>query len=405
MNPPFLYALYQSLARDQALLGTSLHEYYALLELVASGRYPIRSFGELQFVLESLWAKSLEQRGMLRELMGARRLAIEEWLKALETAQVDVASQRGEVEDGQRGTTESASREAGQIDTKDALAPPPAPLRDAPAPSEDKRAIERQQPAAMGFSISREQLPQGVLLKLRHGETPPTPMNRSPFHFGNAYHPVAGRQLQQAWRTLKHNRPGVLSSEVDIARTVAQTAKQGYFSTLRYVRHVDNHVRLILLLDGGANMVAVESFGDELFNAARDSKRHADLRAGYFQRLPRWDNVDGDYVFSNAIGTAKIRLCDMVKGMNKKDIAVLIYSDAGALGFEYDEQRRQEWLDVLDALRTRTGYVAWVNPAPKHRWAASTASGLAARVSMFEADRTGIEQAIATLRGKPMLTP
>lgn len=403
MNPPFLYALYKGLARDQALLGTSLHEYYALLDLVSSGRYPIRSFDELQFVLESLWVKSLEQRGVLRELLGARRVAIEEWLHAWEATKAAETSPHGE-SDGARGATDSNSQDAGSAESKEPVEAP-APTQNEPAPDQQKLDAESRQSAALGFAINSKRLPEGALLKLRHRESPPTPLNQSPFHFGNAYHPVSDRQLQQAWRTLKHNRPGALSSEVDIRRTVAETAKQGYFSSFRYVRHVENHVRLILLLDVGANMVAVESFGEELFNAARDSKRHADLRAGYFQRVPRWDSVDEDYVFSNAASTVKWRLRDMVRGMAKKDIAVLVYSDAGALGFENDEQRRQEWLDFLSVLRAQAGHVAWVNPAPKHRWITSYAGGLTARVPMFEADKKGIEQAIATLRGKSILTP
>lgn len=402
MNAPFLYALYKDLARNQPLLGTSLHEYYALLELVSSGRYPIRTFADLAFVLESLWVKSYEQRGLFRELLATRRLAIEEWVNALreELSAVESESPQSEMPTGQANA--GASPEPpGQ---KDDVPAPTAPLPMAEPPAESAAHAGISPMATAGFSISRERLPQRALLQLQHRQGAPIPANQTPFHFGDEYHPVKSRQLQQTWRTLKNNRPGPLSPEVDIPKTIFQTAKQGYFSTLHHIRHEYNHIRLILLLDHGANMVAVESFGEELLAAARDSKWHQDVHAWYFQRVPRMDKTDGDYVFSNVASTARATLRSLVRGTNKKDVAVLVYSDAGAINFECDEQRSREWLEFVRVLRQRVGHVAWINPAPKNRWGASNAGKIEPFVPMFEASRHGIERAVAALKGKPKLT-
>jgi uncharacterized protein with von Willebrand factor type A (vWA) domain len=57
---------------------------------------------------------------------------------------------------------------------------------------------------------------------------------------------------------------------------------------------------------------------------------------------------------------------------------------------------------MVKAMRHFTPNMAWLNPAPKIRWAGTTAEAIIRRhqVPMFAFDRPGLDAAVEVLRGR-----
>jgi uncharacterized protein with von Willebrand factor type A (vWA) domain len=229
---------------------------------------------------------------------------------------------------------------------------------------------------------------------------PDLPLLDKPYLFTNDYFPVASRQLQQMWRSLKNRQEGRDSEEMNIIRTIEYTAEQGYFSRFLYDRQLLNQLQLFVFLDQGESMVAMQEFGLELCLTAKLSDVHSRLEPYYFNRLPLSDLPTDDYIFTSEDWTRSFTMRKMFSKFNRKDIVVLIYSDAGALRDELDPDRVLRTRQFVRRLYDLTGYIAWLNPAPMNRWEGSNAGLISGELPMFEANRNGLENAIAALKGK-----
>ncbi|MCJ8282121.1 MAG: hypothetical protein MJK14_20350, partial [Rivularia sp. ALOHA_DT_140] len=52
-------------------------------------------------------------------------------------------------------------------------------------------------------------------------------------------------------------------------------------------------------------------------------------------------------------------------------------------------------------LQQRVRNIAWINPKPQKRWLNTTAEEISNLVPMFEVSRSGLQDAISVLRGRP----
>ena len=86
---------------------------------------------------------------------------------------------------------------------------------------------------------------------------------------------------------------------------------------------------------------------------------------------------------------------------------VLVISDAGAARRKFDAFRLVDTVALLKAVGTGDSGaggsgVAWLNPAPQTRWPRTTAAAIARYVPMYPFTRTGLDQAVDALRGRPV---
>ncbi|MEJ0029962.1 MAG: hypothetical protein WDO15_06170 [Bacteroidota bacterium] len=292
---------------------------------------------------------------------------------------------------------------------------PPLPAVDKP-PEIDTPYFE-QDDGAYGVTISTASESTGETLSVNaEDKNDPVPDIKVPFVFTNNYLPVSDRQLWQAWRVLKKNEKRNDTSELDIELTVKTTAKQGHFIDFSYKKKVYNRVRLFIFIDRSESMIALQEFGRELCLSAQKSEIHsntesdstlmwtqagakaAEVTPWFFYRTPA--RKKGEFILEAEDEKEKRTLSDLFAGINKKNIVVLIYSDAGSLVNETEGKRLQKTKDFLDDLSRRTAYVSWLNPAPRYRWENTNAMDLEEEVSMFETTRTDLENSIAALKGK-----
>lgn len=400
MKEPFLYHLYDAVRRNKLWITPGPEEYLLLVELVHSGAYPIRTFDDMAFLLETIWLKSHQYRDKFRLLLEERRTEIKALAAVLEQERQERAKRS--VQQVQPAVLEPATTHT----------PPVAPtvteeaqqLRKTPEPmtSEERPSVQEVQPAAaggaVGFSIGDNVT--GTSKTFRMPVPSAKPVQEVPFLFTNDYFPVKNRYLQQAWRSLNSKMKGAEVAEVNLARTIEHTAKQGYFSTLLYDRKPRNQVRLFIFLDQSESMAAVSDFGKELCTTARQSELHAGVQPWYFYKVPRYNDSIRDYTLSGEGQLRHTSLRKLFAGIPGKDIAVLIYSDAGVFQRDSDEDRLEQTLDFIRRLGKHCNYMAWLNPAPKDRWGDTHAGTIRREVPMFETLRSEVEQAIDALRGK-----
>jgi uncharacterized protein with von Willebrand factor type A (vWA) domain len=404
MNQPLLYDLYNELRSYKNWVNPGLEEYYLVLQLIESGRYPIQSFDEMAYVLETVWLKSQQHRHKFRQLLLARKQmlievakSMKEEIEALSKEKKDAEEQKEIPAGGSTGGNNTSPLNAGGDAGKNErpggteITPSSQPL-----PGDKEESDE----PSIEFSISNEQAGESKMVRLKLQEEVEKTIHNMPFLFNSDYFPVQTRHLQQAWRLLKSRQEGADAKEISLARTIEQTAKQGYFCGFHYEKEFLNQLRLFLFLDQGESMIAVEEFGKHLYLAAKEGELHKTLEPWYFQQLPEQDEQTGDYSFINEDWTQTASLRKLFAKLNKRDIVVMIYSDAGALNNEWDPERIRNTQAFLRRLNSITAYVAWINPAPKERWKNTNAGEIESIVPMFETTRTDIENAISILKGK-----
>jgi hypothetical protein len=401
MTGTILYDLFDTIRGDARYGHPGLEEYYLLLELLRSEEAAFDSFDDLAFVLETCWLKSEQQRFAFRELLEQRREGLLQWVATLER-EVRAAA----------NVDNDATRTAAQ-----GGADPVLPTGMGPLPSADP--IVRQ-PAAVntsgqaGLTASDTEFGDtGFRLDLDKTAAKTWALNvaaqtdktflQQPYLFTNDFFPIGNRALQQAWRRLINKQKARDSFELDVERTIAFIARQGYFSRFVYKKEEVNPLQLFIFLDQSDSMIAVGDFGLELCRTAEESQAHGELPPFYFNQYPNVDEVDEDDIVTNDDWTRSVALKRLFAPYPKKDIVVLIYSDAGALQKELHPERVQATQEFIRRLSRLSAYVAWLNPAPSHRWPDTNAGRLAATLPMFETSRNGLDGAIAALKGRSII--
>ncbi|MCS3802123.1 hypothetical protein [Niastella sp. OAS944] len=406
MHKPFLFDFFSEIMQDQQWINPGMEEYFLLDTLMKSEHFKPTSFKDLAFALETMWFKSHNSpnskerfRQMLEDRRKAITEALEEWVKDLkrmetaETVAATIAHQPLEEQekDKDQERTEGASPAVVQNNkpTEDAI-------KTATAPAEEvTNGDGALQPV---FSLT-------MPLKVNK-ESEESLINR-PYVFTNDYFPVKNRHMQQAWRTLKNKQDAGTDTAINFPHTITRMARQGYFSGFVYNKKTVNQLQLFVFIDQSETMVAEEEFGREICAAAISSNMYPGLEPLYFNKVPAKDKQRNDYLLFNEDVTAFKTLGKLFAPYFKKDIVVLLYSDAGAFKKETDEDRLKDTKAFINHLYRKSGYLAWLNPAPKERWSGTNAGKLNKEVPMFETGnsktgRSEFERAMAALKGKLM---
>ncbi len=210
-----------------------------------------------------------------------------------------------------------------------------------------------------------------------------------------AYWPLSRRSMVYAWRYLRRPVKDGPRDLLDVAATVEQTARQGFFLQGVYDRRPRNYAHLILLVDQGGSMVPFHRFTRDLVETARDEQASQirQVEVAYFQ------NVPPPRVFRDPHLTESQLLERLLAGVTS-DTSVLVVSDAGAARGYRSTTRIRATAEFLVQIKQRTALIAWLNPMPQSRWASTSAQFIARLAHMFQMDRDGFDNAIDALRGQ-----
>lgn len=412
MDKPLLFEFFSEMMQDRQWINPGMDNYYLLNALMSSDDFNAAGFEELAFALETIWLKSHHLKSRFRQMLEKRRLAIVEAMEGWADEQQRIAN--GETDQStaaQAGTLEQRS-EAGQegahrTTTGDAQQNREQKDAQRTGTHQETDATNGHQALETVFTLgSIGKVVSDTMLLPMNGENKQSLVNR-PYVFTNDYFPIKSRHLQQAWRTLKNKQEAGFDSTISISQTITRTASKGYFSGFVYEKKTVNQLHLFVFIDQSASMVAVEEFGKEICAAAVSSNMYTGLVPLYFNKVPVIDSKSGDYLLTNEDGAPHNTLGKLFAPYFKKDIVVLLYSDVGAFKNDLDEKRVQETKKFIHHLYQKTGYLAWLNPAPRNRWPGTNAEKLQEYVAMFETGnsktgRSEFESAMAALKGKWM---
>ncbi|PTS98631.1 hypothetical protein DBR11_14400 [Pedobacter sp. HMWF019] len=379
-----------------------MEEYFLLFEVLKSKEYSIRCFDDIAFVLETIWLKSYDQKVKWNKLMEIHREEIFDFAIGLRKEIEDLVEQDRispspdkKTKPDNQITNPVTDTDKPEISSEIQAAPNKKPDKPVVTPN-----IEPDPYGEVGFSFNDSKMNDIQVLELAKESRVPVPLHKSPYLFTDDYFPVKNRQLQQAWRTLKNTQAAGLSNEINFKKTIYETAKKGYFSSFQFEKKRSNQLRLFVFIDQGESMLAMEDFGKELCNTAKQSEFHTALEPYFFKQMPVLDLKKNDYFFTNENSTKQFSLKKLFLKLPRKNISVLIYSDAGALnGYPKLEEKKQTET-FIKHLNQVAGYIAWINPAPKFRWTDTNAELIANNLPMFETSRSDIENAITALKGK-----
>ncbi|WP_316826065.1 hypothetical protein [Pedobacter miscanthi] len=395
MNNPVLIELFEEIRNDKSWLHPSLDDFLLLQTLLLSKKITITGFEELTFILKTLWLKSHESKDLSKfnALLLKRKTALIELGEALLTWNEHPGSHNApevasEISPPQ--ASEKKESDISQQHKQDSGEPAENLDQDTLNDTEDEVVASFKMPDNNRITAEMEKI--NSLENSTNG-----------FLFTKGYFPIHNRQLQHAWRSLTANLPGMSNEEIDINATISSITNKGYFSGFKYLRKKINKIHLYILLDQSDSMITVEEFGQELIISAKQTKKYPNLTVGYFNRLPIKSDGSQEYLFSDDSGTKYQSLQSLFKGSHQSDIAVMIYSDAGALKSVYDKDRLEATIEFTKTLVQHCAYMAWLNPAPRDRWIATNAEGIAAQIQMYDTSRVEFEAAVNALKGKTTL--
>ncbi len=346
--------LFLRLNKSQFKLGVG--EYMAALQALEGGFGP--DLDRLEDTLKLLWCHSLAEQSQFEPI----------WQS--ETAQLRVRQRRKPPFPGGRPprTAQPERLPEPQPEMEPSPLPPP-PLGQHPEPGIG--AVPVQAPSQLAID-----------------EEPSTLQ---------AYYPISRRSMVYNWRYLRRPIADGLQDVLDIAATLQQVTRQGFYLSPVYKRRSRNDARLLLLVDQNGSMTPFHHFTRDLVETAKaEGALEPDhVRAFYFQNVPVGSVYQDPYLTEPVGLKAVLDSCDA-------GTSVLLVSDAGAARGYRAKDRTRGTIRFLLQLKRYTTLIAWLNPMPKHRWVGNSAEIIANAVPMFQMDNDGLSNAIDVVRGQAL---
>lgn len=310
---------------------------------------------KLQWLCETLWARSDEERMRLRRLFQEFPWPTSEVLANLTRSQPDT--------------------------TKDQK-PPEKPTRDSfpeeTPPGQETPEVQFLPPTESGVGLPRANIPPSAIQAFI---LTPRPV-------------VSLRTLTVTWRRFRLARRSGPKVEIDLDATIAEQCRCGLLAEPVLIPARRNQARLLVLLDASPQMATWAYLGRMLAESLeRGQLGHAALY--YFNREPSGPLFLSDWL------TRPLPFEEVAK--QHPDCAVLVISEGGAVAGHIDGEREENARHFIAcAAEAAWQPVAWANPMPRRRWAGTTAQRLAALpgLAMFEFSEDGLVQAVDYLRGK-----
>lgn len=179
---------------------------------------------------------------------------------------------------------------------------------------------------------------------------------------------LKGTNMRQALAVLKQLKPAGAYTELDIAKTINQTAQNGGEIELVFEQVLRDKITVMLLIDnGGMSMLPFVDTTRLLFEKLKD--RFKELKTYYFH------NTIYAHVFADPQHTQRVATAKLLQ--QSKETRVIIIGDAsmapeelvlsrGSLYFE-DESLLPS-IQWLTQFKARFWHSVWLNPHPKETW-------------------------------------
>lgn len=406
MEEPMLYSLYNRIKERNIAGGPTLSEYYLSLQLLTSPASRQFTMEDWAFALETLWLKSHNDQALFRQILAESRTALLEFASQIATDHIQqVNASAGQEQRHQQERHEEKSSDAPPKEQLNVESQPATNAKEndqnTPLVTDRSGGLPGEDTSVLSFSFGFPSTSGQRSLNVNYKpETVMKTKTELPYLFTNDYHPVKNRQLQQTWRSLSIRKKGSELSEVDLSQTIKDVARTGYLFRIFNKRDISNEIHLFVFLDQNQSMAAWEEFGQELCLTAAQSKAQNDFTPWFFNGTPIFNYEKGEYVLTNNDCTKTIDTQRLFSRYNKKNIVILVYSDAGALTGSCDDSRIENMKKFIRHLQKKSSYIAWLNPTPKKRWEETGVAEILKEVHMFEAHRAGIENAANVLKGK-----
>lgn len=381
----FLWTLFQQLRRRGFALGP---EEYEAVRLALRAGFGWSSRYELREVCSALWAKSREERAVVRVLFDQHMVS--DW-------RLD-------------------ERAAGSPGAEGELGPGTA---EGPAPEADGLALVAPEQETDGLAPGTASM--GGLPPMRLSDLPVLPYE----HVFLPQYPVSFRAVAQAWRRLRWPVREGPATELDVDATVERRCRLGVVSPPVLQPRRRNRAKLLLLVDRQGSMTPFHSYVDEVCRAICQAGRLRQVGVFYFhdtplegadssvleslqgQLFPSLDSVLADVPVLTQ-GTL-MSDTELLSPTSARDVvsehghgaAVVILSDGGAARRRYDLLRLLDTVGFLKGAKEWSYRLVWLNPLPPAAWTGTTAAGIARHVPMFPMDHDGMHRAVNVLRGQP----
>jgi uncharacterized protein with von Willebrand factor type A (vWA) domain len=388
--------------REEPLLRPYLGigECKTLLQSISNG-HGLQNAGELETLLAALLVKNKADRvavpqileSFLQKRNAEIRQQMEEAIRLLEAKKTAAKSQAKATERPQWGGEETS--------------PPPAPTQTSDNPGSSSTTVPTYQTSVqveLMLSPKSSMLTDIAPVQSDNESTSIVlPPQGHRFILTEDYQPVSRRQMDQIWRFLrKPSHTGGRAENLDLQRTVARIARNGWLDQPEWQRNKLNKVHLVLLIDHSSSMLAWHGLGRQLIASAIQGGGHKDAEVFWFSNLPHQfeSAVKPGLLFKDSAHTRTEKMDTLLRRCSKQNTEVLIFSDGGAARGGLNEKRAEHTKVWLQILKRNVSSVAWLNPMPHTRWWGSTAILTTHETAMFEADQRGLMAAINHLRGR-----
>ena len=359
-----LFYLFNALRRLGWTLG--IDEYLVAVKLLTSGIIVGNSEAdkELETLCSWLWAKSPEQKLIIHQLCQQLR----------SNNQIELP------------------------DISPEPTPPPVPISDSEITEEQPPLIPRRrnlETKLPDYTIPLSEDPQEYAIAVRSREiedNDPIALPHS-FTFRQEYFPVTQRQMKQSWRSLRRMVREGKAEELDIDATITKFSQEGILSEPVLQPRRINRTDLILFVDQQGSMVPFHFFSRQLVETAQRGGKLRKADIYYFHNCP------GAEVFQQPNLFEKKSLTKILASLDNRAVALII-SDGGAAREHKDRDRIEQTQQFIQTLKGAVRYCAWLNPMPSNTWENTSAAIFAEMIPMFSLNRSGLNNAIAVLRGR-----
>jgi uncharacterized protein with von Willebrand factor type A (vWA) domain len=278
---------------------------------------------------------------------------------------------------------EAAGSDANRPDSTDTVFGPerePEKATTAPLSAAPKRGVR---------SIPSSVITDEILAQAAHRDLPEMRFLRS-----TEYFPVTRREMKQTWRYMRRRIRTGPPVEVDLDETVATIRRHGVLLEPVLVPARLNRAKLLLLIDQDGSMTPFHQLSRRLSETATRGGQLGMAQVYYFHNCPE------EFIYRDEALTEPVDFAMLVSSISNRQVAALIFSDAGAARGALNPKRLAATRTFLERIRKWVLRVAWMNPMPQNRWSGTTAAKIAAIVPMHEFSRRGMDHAIDLLRGR-----
>jgi uncharacterized protein with von Willebrand factor type A (vWA) domain len=224
-------------------------------------------------------------------------------------------------------------------------------------------------------------------------------IENSKFLFAQHYFPIDKRKIQQNLRQFPVLQNIHATNEMDIHATINKAIDRGFFGEIVWKKQKANNINLLLFIDHLGSMIAFEQLSNilktelgKILTPGREPKDNA-LAMFYFY------NCVYDKLYTNKTHTKSKSLDSILDRSKSKSTSIIIFSDAGSARGNYNLNRIRSTKEFLGKLYKHTRKIIWLNPLPRERWLNNSVETIAEYVTMYEANESGIKNAVDFLKG------